>query len=95
MTTRNLAIHAATVAVWLVAAAVTAPAQTSLAALGGKVTDEQGGVLPGVTVTVRQLDTNTTRSRRHRDQRAVLPAEPSRRPLRADGRAGGVCDREA
>ena len=62
MTTRNLAIHAATVAVWLAAAAVTVPAQSSLAALGGKVTDDQGGVLPGVTVTIRQLDTNVTRA---------------------------------
>ena len=37
-------------------------AQTSLATLRGKVTDQQGGVLPGVTVTARQTDTNTTRS---------------------------------
>ena len=37
-------------------------AQTSLATLRGKVTDQQGGVLPGVTVTARQTETNTTRS---------------------------------
>src|SRR5581483_197909 len=39
-----------------------ASAQTSLATLRGKVVDEQGGVLPGATVTVRQTETNTTRS---------------------------------
>jgi outer membrane receptor protein involved in Fe transport len=37
-------------------------AQTSLATLRGKVIDEQGGVLPGVTVTARQTETNITRS---------------------------------
>src|SRR5206468_2960851 len=37
-------------------------AQTSLATVRGKVTDEQGGVLPGATVTARQIETNTTRS---------------------------------
>src|SRR5262245_10375268 len=36
-------------------------AQTSLATLHGRVADQQGGVLPGATVTVRQVDTNTTR----------------------------------
>ena len=39
-----------------------ASAQTSLATLRGKVADEQGGVLPGATVTARQIETNTTRS---------------------------------
>ena len=56
------AIHAAAVAVYLSTVTLSGVAQTSFAALGGKVTDEQGGVLPGVTVTVRQLDTNTTRT---------------------------------
>src|SRR5687767_4859996 len=56
------AIHAAAVAVYLAMVTLSGVAQTSFAALGGKVTDEQGGVLPGVTVTVRQLDTNTTRT---------------------------------
>src|SRR2546428_11450485 len=39
-----------------------ASAQTSLATLRGKVADEQGGVLPGATVTARQVETNTTRT---------------------------------
>jgi hypothetical protein len=42
--------------------AASAFAQTSLATLRGKVIDEQGGVLPGATVTVRQTETNTTRT---------------------------------
>ena len=42
--------------------AASASAQTSLATLRGKVLDEQGGVLPGATVTVRQTETNTTRT---------------------------------
>jgi hypothetical protein len=37
-------------------------AQTSLASLRGKVSDEQGGVLPGATVTVRQIETNATKA---------------------------------
>ena len=39
-----------------------ASAQTSLATLRGSVADQQGGMLPGATVTVRQIDTNTTRT---------------------------------
>jgi outer membrane receptor protein involved in Fe transport len=35
-------------------------AQTALGTLRGAVLDEQGGALPGVTVTIRHLDTNTT-----------------------------------
>ena len=39
----------------------TAPgsAQTALATLRGAVLDQQGGALPGVTVTAKQVDTNT------------------------------------
>ena len=62
MATRNTAVRITTLflCVWLIPAS--ALAQTSFAALGGKVTDEQGGILPGVTIVVRQLDTNATRS---------------------------------
>ncbi len=35
-------------------------AQTTTATLRGKTTDEQGTALPGVTVTARQVDTNTS-----------------------------------
>jgi outer membrane receptor protein involved in Fe transport len=55
------AIHAAAVALCLSTVSLSS-AQTSFAALGGKVTDEQGGVLPGVAVSLRQLDTNTIRT---------------------------------
>ena len=62
MTTRTAALSVAAVGlcIWLTPSSTMA--QTSFAALGGKVTDEQGGFLPGVTVVVRHLDTNTTRS---------------------------------
>ena len=33
--------------------------QTALGTLRGVVRDQQGGALPGVTITVRQVDTNT------------------------------------
>jgi hypothetical protein len=42
--------------------AVSAAAQGTNAALSGTVTDDQGGVLPGVTVTVRNVDTGTSRT---------------------------------
>ena len=45
--------------IWLLASA-TAWAQT--AEVSGKVTDESGAVLPGVTVTVTQIDTGFTRT---------------------------------
>lgn len=38
------------------------PAQTSTATLTGTVSDPSGGVLPGVTVTVTDLERNTSRS---------------------------------
>ena len=54
-------LAAAFVAVFL-ATTLSASAQTSLATLRGKVADQQGGVLPGATVTARQTETNTTRT---------------------------------
>ena len=42
--------------------AANAAAQGTNAAITGIVTDEQGGVLPGVTVTVRNVDTGTVRT---------------------------------
>src|SRR6185436_11766225 len=49
-------------ALMMLSLVATVSAQTSLATLRGKVTDEQGGVLPGVTVTARQTETNIARS---------------------------------
>ncbi len=37
-------------------------AQTALGTLRGTVVDEQGGALPGVTITIRHLETNTVES---------------------------------
>jgi outer membrane receptor protein involved in Fe transport len=50
----------ASLAVLMLAASTSA--QTSLATVRGKVVDQQGGALPGATVTVRQAETNTTRT---------------------------------
>lgn len=46
----------------LAAAALAVSAQTSFATLRGTLVDDQGGVLPGVTVTIRHTETNTTRT---------------------------------
>jgi len=40
-------------------AAAPAPAQTALGTVRGAVLDQQGAVLPGVTITLRQVETNT------------------------------------
>src|SRR5213594_239183 len=44
--------------------ALSAPAmaQTALGTLRGAVLDQQGGALPGVTVTVRQVETGTVQT---------------------------------
>ena len=47
------------VVVGLLAVTIPAFAQTALGTLRGIVRDQQGGALPGVTVTVRQVETNT------------------------------------
>jgi len=46
--------------------AVPAGAQTTGGAIVGVVTDSQGGVLPGVTLTARNADTGLTRTAVHR-----------------------------
>jgi outer membrane receptor protein involved in Fe transport len=48
------------VLVIVLALSVPAFGQTALGTLRGVVRDQQGGALPGVTLTVRQVDTNTT-----------------------------------
>jgi len=46
----------------LLAIAAPASAQVTTAAIEGVVTDSSGAVLPGVTVELRNVDTNLTRS---------------------------------
>ena len=46
----------------LLAIAVVGGAQTALGTLRGAVLDEQGGALPGVTITLRHLETNTVQT---------------------------------
>jgi outer membrane receptor protein involved in Fe transport len=43
-------------------AAEPAPAQTALGTVRGVVLDQQGAVLPGVTITLRQVETNTSQT---------------------------------
>jgi Carboxypeptidase regulatory-like domain/TonB dependent receptor/TonB-dependent Receptor Plug Domain len=58
----NRYLTCAVAALMLGLVASPAAAQTSLATLRGRVADQQGGVLPGATVTARQVDTNTVRT---------------------------------
>ena len=49
-------------ALWVLVSATAASAQLSTAQLSGRVTDESGAVLPGVTVTATQTNTGLTRT---------------------------------
>src|SRR5262245_66580407 len=62
MNIRRAAVTGAAVAMCVCLVPAFAVAQTSFAALAGTVTDAQGGSLPGATITLRHVDTNTTRS---------------------------------
>lgn len=55
-------IAAAALALSVLLIAVSVSAQTNLGTFLGKVADEQGGMLPGATVTVRQVQTNVSRN---------------------------------
>src|SRR4026209_2525464 len=55
-------VSIATVLLALIAAAVPAAAQTTNGVISGIVSDAQGGVLPGVTVTGRNIETGITRT---------------------------------
>ena len=60
------------------------------ASVSGRVTDGQGGVLPGATVTARQLETDVTADGRDRQRRPLPLPLPAGRRLRADGADGRV-----
>ncbi len=62
MAIKKVSFEAAIVALTVLVTAVSAAGQSSFAALGGRVTDEQSAILPGANVTLRQVETNTTRS---------------------------------
>ena len=85
MISRTAALSVAAIGLYIWLTPSSTMAQTSFAALGGKVTDEQGGFLPGVTVIVRHLDTNTTRSGSTDGGGQYLFAEPSSGSIRAHG----------
>lgn len=60
MATRSAAGFALVLVLGFLGSAAPALAQTSFGTFRGAIADEQGGVLPGVTVTARQTATNTT-----------------------------------
>ncbi len=62
MKRRRLVVLTLGLAACVIALSSLATAQVITATIRGKVVDEQGAVLPGVTVTARQIDTNTTRT---------------------------------
>lgn len=61
LTSRRVFARAAALAAAVLMAAVPLLAQGAGAAIEGTVTDAQGGVLPGVAVTLRNMDTGFTR----------------------------------
>ena len=60
------------------------------AQLNGRVTDESGAVLPGVTVTATQTDTAATRTAVTDETGAWADAEPADRPVPARSVAAGI-----
>ena len=60
------------------------------AQLNGRVTDESGAVLPGVTVTATQTDTGFTRTVVTDETGVVGHAEPADRSLPARDLAAGI-----
>ena len=59
---RRLLTFIAACSIWLAAVPAFAQSQATTAEINGRVTDSQGGVLPGATVTVTSSDTGYTRS---------------------------------
>ena len=74
-------------------AALPAAAQNVTITLRGRVSDEQGGALPGATITARNVETSSQRG--HRRPGAVLHPQPAAGPLRPDRGALRFLDREA
>jgi len=65
-TTRRVRLHVLSfllvIPALLLSSAVPAHAQAASAAITGTISDTQGGVLPGVTITVTNADSGTTRT---------------------------------
>ena len=62
MVSRSAAVRMAAIILSVCLIPAAAIAQTGFAALGVRVTDEQGAFLPGVSIAARQLNTNAARS---------------------------------
>ena len=72
-----------------------ATAQGAMATLRGRVTDQQGGVVPGAAVTVRSTETNASRtvlagSAGETCMRTEMPASRSRRAVSSRACTGGL-----
>src|SRR5262245_11968390 len=58
----NWKVRLALVMAFVVLVSAAGSAQTALGSLRGVVVDQQGGTLPGVTVTARHIQTNTSQT---------------------------------
>ena len=76
----------------LLALAAAAGAQVSSSVLQGVVTDAQGGVLPGVTVVITNVDTGLTREVSS-DAAGFFRATARCRPVRIPSRSGWTASR--
>src|ERR1700731_3206175 len=61
MASKRISFCAKALSAALLLSAIPALAQTIVSTLRGRVTDPQGAVVVGATVTARQIDTNLTR----------------------------------
>jgi protocatechuate 3,4-dioxygenase beta subunit len=82
----SLAAATALVSLFLLAAAAPGFGQQQLAALQGTITDQTGGVLPGVTVIVTNVDTRVARTTttNERGVYRVPSVEPGRYEVTAE-----------
>ena len=64
-------------------------AQLATAQMNGRVTDESGAVLPGVTITATQIDTGATRTVVTDASGAYASAEPAHWPYRLEAMLSG------
>ena len=76
------------VLVLLLAFAIPARAQLQGGSISGTVSDEQGAILPGVTITLKGVD--ATQEVNDRRQRTVSVSQPCPRTVFSDRNTAGV-----
>ena len=79
----------------VLAAGVRAQETINYASVSGRVTDQQGAVVPGAEVTARQTETNVTASRRPIRTAASGFPYPEGRTVRDHGQSAGIRRRDA